>query len=380
MLWKTGLLAALIACVLTACGRTAEQNLEMLTCWNGSCEGTSSEEGYYWIEPRADGSLNVMAWNYDSGEKGVLCAEPGCGHGDASCCGWVGEYRSGVVALAWEDQLLLVFRGGEELARVEAADLAGGGRKQLAALEEGEELLPPFVGTDGGILCVCKRVQGAGVGRVNERALIYLDARTGEITQLFSASRQEMSIVGTAGPFVLLMRNDPGAQADLYAFDLRTNTMQLLETNCNADKRFFYTDLGYGSVDGQGKVSFCAAPDFERQEFTGLQIPLDAERGLESVYFEDAVDGNALFQVHMTGEEPSQTRVKRFGLFCEEQALRELNRSMEHEGVQEPAEIAAKLSQRLLVVEKIAWTEDESGQMRPEKQYALISKDDFWKE
>lgn len=391
----------LISCTETATPESEEKHfkespqicgLKLLTLWDGTCYGSSAENGYYYVQAREDGSINVLYMDYASKTRTVLCATPNCEHDNEMCTGWISSKQGGVVPLSTGEKLFLVSRGNDMVEpyiarpQVIQMDLNGDNRKQLLQLDANEELVPPFLGNDNGIVCVYKNFQNTESGLQREEAIVYIDVKTGDYTKLFSSSQEEISIVGLTGDFILIQRYTAGKGSDLYTFNVNTNEMTLLKESSGSQEKLFYTDLGYGTVDDQGKLYFYRAPEFKKEALQNLQIPLNEEWGLETLTFRESFDDKVIFEIFNPGETPAESTKERYGLSIKNNTLRELTLQTDFGGVKEPIEIIAYLQDRLLVASNLSLQDklmiDKDGSAVHmdviSKQYSLISKTDFW--
>lgn len=365
-------------------------DMKLLTKWNGLCSGAAAEQGFYYPKVNDDGSMLLMYLDYATGTETVLCANLSCEHRDDSCPAWISANQGGVVPLVMGDSLFLISRGSdnpsEEICqpKIIRMGLNGADKRTTIQLEASEELIPPFAGNEDTILCAYRSSQTDGTSLDSDHCIIAIQTNNGSMTKL--ADINEGTTVVGAVEEQLLLQSVSGESFFLSALDVNTAEQKVLDTWKYGEKVLFTTREGYGFVYADGRIEYSKAPSFEKQEFSGVSVPIDEQIGLESVMFVDSFDDKVIFEMFHPGVTPAQTQVKEWGIDLSDGTLRELKLHIDFDGVTEPVEIISALENQLLVIAELSYQQVnmlDENQMPMQMQtianhYALIGKEDYW--
>ena len=153
---------------------------------SGSSYGSGSDEGFYELIARQDGSANLRYIDYASAREIYLCAAPNCTHDNESCPSWLAD--PACTPLVVGDRLLLFYPYPSATAgrpmQILKAGLDGSDRQTLIEFDASESCRSLVSANDHLLVMLVTRTddtgadveQGAGLGQLGtpgERSSFY---------------------------------------------------------------------------------------------------------------------------------------------------------------------------------------------------------------
>ena len=159
---------------------------ENLTQVSGSSYGSGSDEGFYELIARQDGSANLRYIDYASAREIYLCAAPNCTHDSESCPSWLAD--PACTPLVVGDRLLLFYPYPSATAgrpmQILKAGLDGSDRQTLIEFDASESCRSLVSANDHLLVMLVTRTDDTGADV--EQGLVSVNLDTGERSSFYT--------------------------------------------------------------------------------------------------------------------------------------------------------------------------------------------------
>lgn len=157
-----------------------------LTQVSGSSYGSGSDEGFYELIARQDGSANLRYIDYASAREIYLCAAPNCTHDNESCPSWLAD--PACTPLVVGDRLLLFYPYPSTTAgrpmQILKAGLDGSDRQTLIEFDASESCRSLVSANDHLLVMLVTRTDDTGADV--EQGLVSVNLDTGERSSFYT--------------------------------------------------------------------------------------------------------------------------------------------------------------------------------------------------
>ena len=153
---------------------------------SGSSYGSGSDEGFYELIARQDGSANLRYIDYASAREIYLCAAPNCTHDNESCPSWLAD--PACTPLVVGDRLLLFYPYPSATAgrpmQILKAGLDGSDRQTLIEFDASESCRSLVSANDHLLVMLVTRTDDTGADV--EQGLVSVNLDTGERSSFYT--------------------------------------------------------------------------------------------------------------------------------------------------------------------------------------------------
>ncbi len=202
-----------------------------------------TENGYYELSPRNDGSYNITYIDYQTASRIYLCNRPECQHADASCLSWLSpDECAGGAGLFTDGNKLYVQRMGmgsdegkpetitdKSPGKILQMELNGDGKKELLSLTGADSIWGAIAGDGQRFYFFLDTLAPTGGEELQaKRNLVALDMQTGQVTPLKEFQMNTYVIGGYQNGVVIKYLEDTttGLRHTVYTYNISTGELQ----------------------------------------------------------------------------------------------------------------------------------------------------------
>lgn len=365
-------------------------------------EGYSNEDGFYRIQPRADGSNNLLYIDFKEKQEIYLCSQPNCTHDQERCTAWfptsVGFHRPIPVG----DKLLVVHGGAVGMHEVVGDDVLphidcmqpnGSNRKTICQFGA-DCLLAPLVEDsmardDRNLYFTLEKYTADSTIRL----LCAFDVEAEKLFCLQELKEVDEKLVGCDDGYLVLSYVTEEYTYNVPATELscQITTLDLESLQVTPLVKQNYVDLGvcynqaYWILD---RTAVLKAYDLETgSQVREKQMDFSEKFNLNEMRFDGMFDGVALTHTFFYEKESGETELCYYGIDLKEEASYELHHAYHLPiGYDMPAIPYAEWNGNLLYISDVDVKEVNTtlpdGQTIPMEyefyQFSMMPTQDYW--
>lgn len=280
-------------------------------------DGYASDEGYYRMVPRADGSNNLCYIDFATKQEVYLCSQPNCTHDNDTCTAWFPTVTGLHLPIPVGDRVILIHGGAsgyedilgdDSLPHIDIMQPDGSNRKTIYTFPASCSIAPlvmDSLASDDEYVYFCVENYSA---ETTTRTLCAVSSQTGKVFSLMDLSGVEQKIVGADGTALLfsyvseqydLTQNITDIDVEVMRYDLSDGAITQLFSHK-------YTDVGTCGEDAYWLLSsdgVLHGYDLKTGETRiEVSVSLPAELDLTQLHCDGLFDGKLLVHGYYSPE------------------------------------------------------------------------------
>lgn len=229
-------------------------------------DGYASDEGYYRMVPRADGSNNLCYIDFATKQEIYLCSQPNCTHDNNTCTAWFPTVTGLHLPIPVGDRVILIHGGAsgyeevlgdDSLPHIDIMQPDGSDRKTIFTFPASSSIAPLVMDSlacDDEYVYFCVENYSA---EATTRTLCAVSSQTGEVFSLMDLPEVEQKIAGVDGTALLfsyvadqydLSQNIADVDVSVMRYDVSDGSQTPLFSHK-------YTDVGTCGTDAYWLLS-----------------------------------------------------------------------------------------------------------------------------
>lgn len=386
-------------CVLTGCSAKKTEidlsgtEIKMLSSGQASSFSQSNKDGYYELAnpKQLRKGFNILYTDYNTKNKIVLCSSTSCEHREESCTGYItgAPIRNFVI----NDKIIvfsLVEENGEYFKNIISAELNGENRKILYTLNQSESEGDEYLCDNENLYFVISKPFEKNGEILYPQILVKLNIYTGEMVEVLNLSEKfDNAYVKIVGAYKdELIVESVSSKRIIKSIKINGNQGTLKK------EEFSYDDT---NIKYDGKYLYCVSykdrtfvrENLETGEQKVLNWPDNANFNVIDSSLGNVIDENILFtEIEIKKVENKSIRKdKLYVINFDNEEFYEIKLTFDYDGIVKPIVVVAQTDSHFFVMNGMKnimhyYPESEKGitsDMVPTPQYAMISKDDFWR-
>ncbi len=165
----------------------------------------SSEEGYYYLRVRDDGTHNICYIDFATHQDIVLCNRLECTHSDETCNSWIGSLYNTPYLITANDGLLVIYPGNAIISttdstvfgHVDHLDFNGSNRRTIASFDSLSMFTNYYAITDDYLFYQLDVYDSTSASSKKFR-IERLDLKTGERTTIVESDSEASFLIGAS--------------------------------------------------------------------------------------------------------------------------------------------------------------------------------------